>query len=100
MDILKRHRGVIGIRRLLSKLSAPPIQEVIDQGVVPELLDFVKEHEYPQLQMEAAWALVKIVPESTVQRQILIERGAVPLFVELLKVSNIRIVEQAVWIVG
>lgn len=37
-DILKQHHGVIGIRRILSLVDEPPIQPIIDAGIVPKLI--------------------------------------------------------------
>lgn len=37
-DILKQHHGVIGIRRILSLVDEPPIQPIIDAGIVPRLI--------------------------------------------------------------
>lgn len=37
-DILQRHYGTIGIRRIMSLVDDPPIQAIIDCGVVPRLI--------------------------------------------------------------
>ena len=50
-DILKQHYGVIGIRKLLTSKSNPPIQQVIDAGLVPKLIAYAKQSDYPQLQL-------------------------------------------------
>lgn len=34
-DIMKKHYGMIGLRKLLAVEDNPPIQEVIDAGIVP-----------------------------------------------------------------
>lgn len=50
-DILEQHRGMIGIRKILSIVDNPPIQAVIDAGLVPRMIEYIKQTNYPQLQL-------------------------------------------------
>jgi hypothetical protein len=50
-DILKQHYGVIKIRKLLTQKGNPPIQQVIDAGLIPKLIAYAKQSDYPQLQL-------------------------------------------------
>lgn len=84
-DILRQHYGLIGIRKILSIAENPPIQPVIDAGLVPKMIDYIKQEEYPQLQLEATWALTNVASGTTIQCQSIIDKGGIPLFVELLK---------------
>lgn len=99
-DILNQHYGMIGIRKILSIAENPPIQAVIDAGLIPKMIGYVKQMEYPQLQLEATWALTNVASGTTIQCQSIIDKGGIPLFVELLKSSNMGIVEQAIWAIG
>lgn len=42
-DIIKQHYGLIGIRKILSIAENPPIQAIIDAGLVPRMIDYVKQ---------------------------------------------------------
>jgi hypothetical protein len=46
-----KHRGVIGIRKVISVDHDPPIQQVIDAQLVPILIEMCKQTLYPQLQL-------------------------------------------------
>lgn len=72
---------MIGVRKILSIAEAPPIQAVIDAGLVPKMIEYVKQQEYPQLQLEATWALTNVASGTTIQCQSIIDKGGIPLFV-------------------
>lgn len=94
--------GAMGLRKLLSKPDGPPpVQEIIDTGVVPYMLTLITLNDYPQIQMEVIWCLTNIAAGSNDQSKSIVENGGITLLISVLKsTENIVVVEQVLWALG
>ncbi|XP_077488324.1 importin subunit alpha-1-like [Amblyomma americanum] len=88
------------VRKMLSRERHPPIDSMIQAGVVPILVNALSKDSCPSLQFEAAWALTNIASGTAEQTDTIVRAGAVPLFVRLLGSSHVNVCEQAVWALG
>jgi importin subunit alpha-6/7 len=84
-DIISKHKGIIGIRKILSVEDNPPIEEVVDSGIIPTLVEYLNKPEFPQLRLEAAWILTNVASGTSEQCQVLVDLDVIPMFIGLLK---------------
>lgn len=92
--------ATVKFRQVLSREHNPPIDLVIQLGVIPTLVEFMKQGHPDMLQLEAAWALTNIASGNSDQTRIVVESGAVPHFVQLLNLQSLEVKEQAIWALG
>ncbi|OXA39172.1 Importin subunit alpha-4 [Folsomia candida] len=95
-----QHRAVTVVRKLLSSDRNPPIDPLINCGILPILVNCLGGTNYSTLQCEAAWALTNIAGGTSQQTQAVVGCGAVPHFVALLASPFQNVREQAVWALG
>eukprot|EP01027_Heterolobosea_sp_BB2_P014412 GEZU01020699.1.p1 GENE.GEZU01020699.1~~GEZU01020699.1.p1 ORF type:complete len:568 (+),score=133.54 GEZU01020699.1:15-1718(+) len=95
--------GTKFLRKILSIERTPPIDEVVSTGVLPRLVAFLQRFDAPMLQYEAAWALTNIASGTTTHVRRILEHGALPVFVNLIKTDadiSMDLREQCVWAIG
>ena len=84
-------RACTSIRRMLSANHGPPIDAVIEAGLLPPL---VSKLALPKLQLEAAWALTNVASGSCDQTAAVVAAGALEPFIALLDSDNHEVVGQ------
>ncbi|XP_066583137.1 importin subunit alpha [Prorops nasuta] len=87
-------------RKMLSREKNPPIENMIQRGIVPYCVEFLDYSHNPALQFEAAWALTNVASGTSEQTKVVIEHNALPKLINLLKSSSPNVAEQAVWALG
>lgn len=102
--------GVIKFRKNLSVEQRPPIQAIIDSGLVPRFVELLSSScvlytdvEYnlvKKIRSEAAWALTNVASGSSEQTQKILDFGAIPLFADMLRENDEELVDQAAWAFG
>lgn len=88
------------VRKLLSKEPQPPIDEVIQSGVIPRFAALLERSDCAILQFEVAWVLTNVASGSSAQTRTIVDSGAAKTFIHLLESSHPEVKEQAVWALG
>jgi len=99
-DRQQQYEKTMQIRKMLSIEINPPIQPIIDAGIVPKLVAFLTCTDSTGLQFEASWALTNIASGTTDHTTVVIQAGAVPIFISLLRSPSDDVREQAIWALG
>lgn len=106
LDATVRLNATAQIRQLLSVQPDPPIGEIIQSGIVRQLVHFLEDTRYPELHLEAAYILARISSGNSARTQVVIEAGAIPVLIRLLPASlltassNVSVIEVALRALG
>ena len=98
-NIDEKFKGLIGIRKLLSLESNPPIQKIIELKIVPELINLLDSPLY-EFKYEAIYCLCNIASGTEEQAKTIIIYGGIPKILNLLDYSIEEIKSQTIWLVA
>ena len=98
-NIDEKFKGLIGLRKLLTIESNPPIQEIIDLNLVPELINLMDNPLY-EFKYEATYCLCNIASGTPDQAKTIIINGGIPKILNLLDCSIEEIKSQTIWLVS
>ncbi len=110
-DLNEIHKAAYECRMALSTEHNPPIQNVLDAGLLGRCAEMLSTSFYNNLEnydislvkktrVEAAWIITNIASGTSEQTAAIVEVGCVPLFVNMLKEGDDTVVDQAVWALG
>lgn len=95
----QQEEAIRGFRRILSVERNPPVDEVLQAGVLPDLIHHLLSNPHAHTKIfESAWALTNIA--STSRTAAVVEGGAVGPLIQLLRHHNADVREQAAWCLG
>ncbi|KAI5150025.1 importin subunit alpha-6/7 [Enteropsectra breve] len=115
-NIEKLYHVVHTCRTSLSIETNPPIQGIIDSGIVPRIVELMDAQSFnkfrnafpekdiegliPRIRAEAAWVITNIASGTTEQTAFLVRENAVEVLIKMITEDDDMIVDQAIWALG
>ncbi|KAG2378144.1 hypothetical protein C9374_008766 [Naegleria lovaniensis] len=94
-----RYEALIYFTTLLND-ELVPVDDLIELGAISKFVEFLQHDDEPQLQSEAAWALICVTDGTSEHVQYILELGALPWLIRLISSSNEEVQEHAIWTLG
>jgi hypothetical protein len=76
----------------LSIEKKPPIQEVLDEGLLELFLNLMQNHCHSSMRTEAAWAIANLCSGTSVQCAKIIEANTLQIVIDLLNEKDMSLV--------
>ncbi|KAL4461641.1 hypothetical protein ABPG74_016265 [Tetrahymena malaccensis] len=91
---------IIELRKMTSKEVNPPLQEIIDSNICPQLIAIMDNTTSNEIIMESLWILTNVCSGSTFQTQYVMNIGGITTFLKYVSHENEDIMAQALWGLG
>eukprot|EP00752_Nemacystus_decipiens_P018755 g16815.t1 len=98
-DRRSQMRSLRWLRVVLSLSETPPAEEVVQAGLVPRLVEFLRQTDCPELRPEALCALTNIA-STKFTKAVATEPSTLPTLMALLASPDIHLREQSAWCLG
>lgn len=99
-DFASQLEAATYFRKVLSVDKYPPIDLVLESGVLPRLIELLGHKEKPKVQFESTWAITNIACGEPRHTQLLVSQGAVPYLLDIISAGSDVCREQALWALG
>lgn len=95
------HRGAIMLRKIICKYGEKPegeflLVQLIDQDILPRILEMMRQTVYKQLRLEAAWIIGNMTNDAY-QCEKIVQRGGIEQLLNLLKTDEPALATSALW---
>ncbi|KAK8473717.1 hypothetical protein PHAVU_001G224500 [Phaseolus vulgaris] len=80
--------------------QAPPVDEVVKNGILPRFVELLSRDDAPQLQIEVLWILSNFASGTSQHKSAVVELGVIPILVNLLSSTDGDTREEAVCLLG
>ncbi|KAJ3445726.1 importin subunit alpha [Anaeramoeba flamelloides] len=93
-NIDKVETSIRGIRAMISVEDNPPIDEIIETGILEIVVEFLDNWDNEYIQFEAEWIITNTCSGTHEQAQYCVDLDIIPKFVSLLSSKNEEVLEQ------
>ncbi|KAM0672986.1 hypothetical protein GVAV_003561 [Gurleya vavrai] len=106
------YRSVYEVRRLLSIERKPPIDDIINSGILPRVAEFLSsacpvyangdQETISGIRIESAWIITNIASGDSKQTNSVVKLGVVKLLIDILVEGpvSLELIDQCVWALG
>jgi len=93
-------RSLLRKSQLARQGQDPPIQRVVESGVLPKLVELLQRDDEYEIQLPASDILVNVAAGTSEHAEPIVQLGAIPSLVHLLRSSQSKIPFYAAWVLG
>ena len=96
-DVASQLKGVTSLRQLVSVDVNPQITEVLQSGILPHLIQLMRNSINTEIQFECCWAITNVASGTTKHAAALMECNPLPILLAQLQHPLAKMREQTIW---